>query len=268
MCNILFFGTFHLKASTEEFLFTLLWTAESIARPTWRNLNGTFESWAYRNALGRRLANLEHKRFLEQRPTSDTSRVYRLTSEGRRIALGGGDPPERWERLWDGHWRVLMFDLPVKASALRAQLRRFLLQHRFGYLQQSVWITPDGLAEVQAKLQDLPADVESLTLFDGRPCGGESDAALVRGAWDFPAINALYERHRTIVGECPDLPSRHRGPGPRFWAWAQRERDAWKAAVRKDPLLPRGLLPADYLGGRSWEVRKQLLYRLAEGFRH
>lgn len=257
-----------MKASTEEFLFTLLWTADSISRPTWRNLNETFESWAYRNGLGRRLANLEQKRFLERRPASDTSRVYRLTTEGRRMALGGGDPPDRWDRAWDGHWRIMVFDLPERASALRAKLRRFLLQHRFGYLQQSVWITPDGLGEVQLKLRDVPADVESLTLFDGRPCGGEPDAALVGGAWDFPAINTLYQRHRTIVGECPDLPSRRRHPGPRFRAWAEREREAWKVAVNKDPLLPRVLLPADYLGCRSWEARKQLLNRLAEGFKH
>ena len=257
-----------MKDSTEEFLFTLLWTADSISRPTWRNLNETFESWAYRNGLGRRLAKLEQKRFLELRPASDTTRVHRLTTEGRRMALGGSDPPERWDRFWDGHWRIMMFDLPVRASALRARLRRFLLQHSFGYLQQSVWITPDGLEEVQLKLQDVPADVESLTLFDGQPCGGESDAALVRGAWDFPAINTLYQRHRTIVGECPDLPSRRRQPGPQFRAWAQREREAWKLALNKDPLLPRVLLPADYLGRRSWEARKQLLSRLAESFRH
>ena len=257
-----------MRASTEEFLYTLLWTADSILQPTWRNLNETFESWAYRNALGRRLETLERTKLLERKSTFDTSRVYRLTAEGRRMALGGGDPQERWERHWDGYWRVVMFDLPVRASALRIQLRRFLLQHRFGYLQQSVWITPDGLEEVQQKLEGLPADAESLTLFDGRPCGGESDAALVRGAWDFPAINTLYERHRMIVGECPDLPSRRTHPGPRFWAWARREREAWKAAVHEDPLLPLGLLPAEYFGRRSWEARKQLFSRLALGFRH
>ena len=171
-----------MRASTEEFLYTLVWTADSILQPTWRNLNETFESWAYRNALGRRLEILERSKLLERKSPSDTCRVYRLTAEGRRMALGGGDPQERWERHWDGHWRIVMFDLPIWASALRTQLRRFLLQHRFGYLQQSVWITPDGLEEVQQKLEGLPADVESLTLFDGRPCGGESDAALVRGA--------------------------------------------------------------------------------------
>ena len=48
---------------------------------------------------------------------------------------------------------------------------------------------------------------------------------------------------------------------------ARREREAWKAAVHKDPLLPRVLLPAEYLGRRSWEARKQLFSRLALDFR-
>jgi phenylacetic acid degradation operon negative regulatory protein len=256
-----------MKASTEEFLYVLLWAADSTLRPTWRNLDDTFESWAYRNGLGRRLEILERQKFLERQPTSDMSRVYRLTAEGRRTALGGCDPSDRWERKWDGYWRMVLFDLPVKASALRVSMRRFLLRHGFGYLQQSVWITPDSLKEIHRQLRKMPTNVESLTLFEGQPCGGESDAAIVRGAWDFPAINALYARHQAIVNECPEAPSPRMPPGPKFWAWARREREAWKAALSKDPLLPRVLLPAEYLGRRSWEARKDLFNRFQREFR-
>lgn len=256
-----------MKASTEEFLYVLLWAADSFLRPTWRNLDDTFESWAYRNGLARRLAILERQKFLERRPSSDLSRVYRLTAEGRRAALGGCDPLERWERKWDGRWRMVLFDLPVNASALRVSMRRFLLQHGFGYLQQSVWVTPDSLEETRRWLRKLPANVESLTLFEGQPCGGESDAAIVRGAWDFSVINDRYKQHQAILGDCDELPSGRMPPGPRFWAWARREREAWKAALRSDPLLPRVLLPAEYLGRRSWEARKELFHRFCREFR-
>lgn len=256
-----------MKAATEEFLYVLLWAADSVLRPTWRNLDDTFESWAYRNGLARRLEILEQQKFLERRPASDLSRVYRLTAEGRRAALGGCDPVERWERKWDGRWRMVLFDLPVDASALRVSMRRFLLQHGFGYLQQSVWITPDSLEETRRWLKKLPTDVESLTLFEGQPCGGESDAAMVRGAWDFSAINARYERHQGILSECDELPSFRMPPGPRFWSWARREREAWKSALRSDPLLPRVLLPSGYLGRRAWEARRELLDRFGREFR-
>ena len=145
-------------------------------------------------------------------------------------------------------------------------MRRHLLRHRFGYLQQSVWVTPDSLEEVHRQMRSMPADVESLILFEGEPCGGESDAAIVLGAWDFSAINAFYEKHEAILSECPEAPSQRTPPGFRFRTWAQRERKAWKAALRKDPLLPRVLLPAEYLGRRSWEARKELFSRLHREF--
>jgi DNA-binding transcriptional regulator PaaX len=162
---------------------------------------------------------------------------------------------------------MVLFDLPVRASALRAKMRRHLLRHRFGYLQQSVWVTPDSLEEVHQRLRSMPTDVESLILFQGEPCGGESDAAIVSGAWDFAAINALYERHEAILRECPEAPSPSAPPGPRFWTWARGEREAWKAALRKDPLLPRVLLPVEYLGRHSWKARKELFCRFHREFR-
>ena len=255
---------FHLvKSTTEEFLYFLLWTAESFLRPTWCNLDETFESWAYRNRLGRRLAVLERDKLIERTPAG---RVCRLTAEGRRLALGGRDPLRRWERPWDGRWRLVLFDLPVNATATRSALRRFLLRHSFGYLQQSVWITPDGLAEVRRLLRKLPADVESLMLMEGRPCGGESDAAIVRGAWDFPRINGLYEQHQAVLRDRPEIPTRHTPPTPEFRAWARCEREVWKAAVRRDPLLPRALLPPAYRGREAWAARRRLFRQLHDRF--
>ena len=256
-----------MKASTEEFLYILLWTADSVLRPTWRNLDESFESWAYRNGLGRRLEALERQKLVERQQVPDMSRVYRLTAEGRRAALGGCDPTERWARPWDGRWRLVLFDLPFNASRLRAKMRRHLLRHRFGYLQQSVWVTPDSLQEVHRQLRGKSVDVESLILFEGEPCGGESDGAIVRGAWNFAAINALYAGHEAILSECPEAPSSHVPPSSRFWIWARREREAWKAALCRDPLLPQVLLPAEYRGRRSWEARKELLGWLHRGFR-
>ena len=251
-----------MKNSTEEFLFFLLWVADSFLRPSWRNVDESFESWAYRSGFGRAVTRLEQQRFLELQQTTDLRRVYRLTAEGRRTALGGRDPVEHWERHWDGRWRLVVFDLPVRKSGLRTRLRRYFERHGYGHLQQSVWITPDPLDEAHRHLVRLPADAGSLILFEGGLCGKESDAVLVDAAWDFAAINARYEQHRAVVGECPGAPPPG-GPFAAFWAWARRERAAWDAAVGKDPLLPRALLPADYGGVRSWELRSRAFHRFA-----
>src|SRR5438552_9324369 len=113
-----------MKAKTEELLYLLFWNCDMLARPTFRNLTDSFESWAYRNGLGRQLAVLERQKFLESRSadgdySSAVDRVLRLTEAGRLHVLGGRDPETRWRRRWDGRWRIVLFDLPNAQSKLR-----------------------------------------------------------------------------------------------------------------------------------------------------
>jgi hypothetical protein len=116
-------------------------------------------------------------------------RIYRLTAQGRLHVLGGRDPEQRWARHWDGQWRIVLFDLPVGRSAHRVRLWRYLRNRGFGYLQNSMWITPDPLKEEHGILTGGKIDVESLILLQARPCAGESDEQIVAGAWDFERIN-------------------------------------------------------------------------------
>ena len=55
-----------------------------------------------------------------------------------------------WNRTWDGKWRLILFDVPLGRDTQRNRLRRYLRNKGFGYLQNSVWITPDSLANERA----------------------------------------------------------------------------------------------------------------------
>src|SRR5690348_16092378 len=55
-----------MRAKTEEFLNLLLWSADLLARPTFRNLTDSYEGWAYRNGLLRQAAKLERQHLLER----------------------------------------------------------------------------------------------------------------------------------------------------------------------------------------------------------
>jgi phenylacetic acid degradation operon negative regulatory protein len=186
-----------MRASTEEFLYFLLWNADTLMNPTWRNLNDGFEAWAWRHDLGRRIAELEKLKLLESNPGLDCRRIVRLTESGRRMALGGRDPLESWRRSWDGRWRMIVFDIPVFKGALRAHMWRYLRSHAFGYLQDSVWITPDSLDAVRAVISSDAPNAEALMLFEGSPCGGETNECVVKGAWNFEEVNRCY--HRVIA---------------------------------------------------------------------
>ena len=212
-----------IKPQTEEFLNFLLWSAETVARPTFRNLTDSYERWAYRNNLMRQVSTLEDQQLIERDPVAPDDRMYRLTWQGRLHALGGRDPRARWAREWDGRWRLVLFDVPITQNSHRKQLRRYLRDKGFGCLQNSVWITPDSLEEERRILVSGKINVESLVLLEARACAGESDAEIVAGA--------IQDHDRgLIVGE-----------------------------TTFDPLLPEKILPPGYLGQQVWRRRIKAL---------
>ena len=255
-----------MRASTEEFLYVLWFTADTFLRPSWCNVLGPdFDGWAWRNGLTRRLAQLEQQKLLESHPGggSTSERIVRLTEAGQLAALGGRDPVARWARPWDGRWRLILFDLPLDAKALRIKLHRLLRARHFGYLQGNVWLTPDSVEDLRTIVGNTSVDPEGFIVFEGRPATGESDTAIVTGAWDFAEINRRYERHLDFLRTAPRTVNAGAAGRKRLHTWAQLEHAAWKHAVTLDPLLPLTLLPADYRGRAAWTARCDALVSLA-----
>jgi phenylacetic acid degradation operon negative regulatory protein len=248
-----------MRPRTEELLYLLLWSAEKLMRPTFRNLTDSYEGWAYRNGLFRQVAKLEQQNILERNPASPDDRLYRLTRRGWLHALGGRDPQAQWAREWDGRWRLVLFDVPTAQNSHRVRLRRYLRSKCFGYLQNSAWITPDPLDEERQILIGGQVNVESLILLEAKPTSGETDTEIVAGAWDFERINRLYTRQMQILEERPRAALQSKGAAKVLLRWAAMEREAWLDAVQHDPLLPERILPFDYLGRRAWQRRVEVL---------
>ena len=251
-----------MNAKTEELLYFLLWSAEALTQPTFRNLNASYESWAYRRGFVRQIARLEKRRLVEGRVDSG-ARIYRLTESGCLRALGGRDPTAQWSRPWDGRWRLVLFDLPITQNSARARLRRNLRDKGFGCMQKSVWITPDKLDQEVELLGGRKVDVKGLTLFEAIPCSGESNADIVSGAWDFDRINHFYEKHQVILSKRP-TGKNAKAHLTVLRRWAATERTAWLQAVTADPLLPQELLPAKYLGRQAWQQRIRVLGKVRQ----
>jgi len=256
-----------MQPKTAEFLNFLLWSVDKLTRPTFRNLTDSYEAWAYRGGLMRQVAKLEAERWIERDPKSPGDRLYRLTETGRLHALGGRDPETQWSRSWDGQWRLVLFDIPMDRHIQRGRLRRYLRNRRFGYLQGSVWVTPDPLHGEREALAGGKIDVESLLLLEARPCAGEVDDQIVSGAWDFDAINRRYARHLKCLDLRPEPTLNTDNAARAFQRWAAEERAAWQASVEIDPLLPKRLLPEDYLGCQSWQRRVESLQQAGRQLR-
>ncbi len=249
-----------MHAKTEEFLNVLFWSATVLSRPSFRNLTDSYETWAYRNGLLRQIQALEKRKWIERNKTAaPDDRVYRLTAQGRLQVLGGRDPQERWAREWDGHWRLVLFEIPTGHDAQRLRLYRYLRDKGYGHLQKSVWITPDPLEEENAILAGGKINAGTLALFKGQPCGEESDVELAGRAWDFAEINRRYAHHLKILDARPAGALDNEKAALALQDWAGKEREAWQKAMIADPLLPERILPADYLGKKSWSRRMEVL---------
>ncbi len=261
-----------VRAKTEEFLYFLLWTCETLWRPTFRNLTSSFEGWAYRNGFLHALAELERRKLIESwapagAPGNSPLRVRRLTEAGRLHALGGRDPEACWKRPWNGRWHLVVYDLPAAEGTARNRLRNVLRSRGFGWLQNSVWISPHPLPGQEALVAGAGVDVESLLFLEARPSGGESNEEVVAGAWDFEAINRRYARHLKVLATCPQEPLTTEAAARALREWTRQERGAWNVAVAEDPLLPECLLPKGYLGRQAWMCRMTTLGEAAARMR-
>jgi phenylacetic acid degradation operon negative regulatory protein len=252
-----------MKARTELILYQCLWMVDTMMRPTWRNMTGSFEEWAYHNGFLRQMQALERQGWLESREGSDgTERVYRLTRKGYLRALGGCDPAERWNRGWDGKWRMVVFDLPEKQRGLRNELRKQLRTARFGGLQGSVWISPDPVHVIGEQLKKLASSCGVMTFFEGMTCCGESASELVAAAWDFEKIHDSYQDYMAFLKQVP----RTERPRSRdnLLEWGCREKQLWSLCLEADPLLPRELWLGGYPGEKAWKARVQVLRRVGK----
>jgi phenylacetic acid degradation operon negative regulatory protein len=213
------------------------------------------------NLLQRKLARLEAAGAITILPGGPLDqRILRLTDGGRLRLLGGVNPEVEWGRRWDGVWRIVAFDIPESALALRTRLRRRLRDFRFGWLQKSVWISPHPVDAFHQVLGETGIAPESLSYFEAKPAGGESTAALVNGAWDFTRLLEDYTAYHEILRRRPEWPA---STATDWFHWLEAEHQAWCRIARRDPFLPRELQPPDYPGQAAWAERCEALRAFA-----
>lgn len=251
------------KTKAADILVLLLWGLDRLLNPSPARILESFEAWNYRNRLRPQLRLLERAKFLE-REKANRSGAFQLTEKGRLAALGGVDPEQRWRRPWDGQWRLLLFDLRSERHKARVRLWRWLRLQRFGYLQNSVWITPDVFDVNIVPLNEETLDAEMCAVMNAQPGSGLSHAAIVSGAWDFTEINRLYRTHLEVLEDAEGFTQSGRPNSASLRKWLAEERLAWLAASTADPFLPDALLPDGYLGRQAWQKRRSVISRLTQ----
>lgn len=251
-----------MKASTELLLWHMLYIGQTLFRPSYMHAGEGFEGWAYRTGVLRQIQRLEAEKYLERLPGGRRDRIYRLTPKGRMAALGGKDPEEHWGRDWDGRWRLITFDLPMKPVGPRKRLRKVLAEYGLGCLQGSVWISPHSLEPLRKQLRWGDRHPASLLLFEGRTVGSEKPAEVVKEAWNFERIQEGWTKYTEVLGKGKKFLKINFLVSEEFREWTMEEQQACKEALAMDPLLPAELLPKGYSGRRTWKKRLRFWEKL------
>ncbi|MBI5732512.1 hypothetical protein HY967_00945 [Candidatus Jorgensenbacteria bacterium] len=86
------------------------------------------------------------KRLIDRGCIIRKSGQLHLTGEGIRLFQRYGNFAST-ETSWDGRWRLIGFDVPVRHNLKRDQLRTLLKEFNFYPLQKSIWVCPTHIAE-------------------------------------------------------------------------------------------------------------------------
>jgi len=133
-------------------------------------------------------------------------------------------------RDWDGTWTTVIVTAVGADARTRGALRTALQDNRFGELREGVWMRPDTLDPLLPAL--IRGRVRVLHAADDNP------AELARRLWDLRGWSKTGHRllrEMTAVNDVPD----------QFAVAAAMVRH-----LLADPVLPAGLLPADWPGDR------------------
>ncbi|MCX6816269.1 MAG: CRISPR-associated endonuclease Cas2 [Candidatus Beckwithbacteria bacterium] len=237
----LFIGGEGAKAYLTGKLF--LWTPPKYSRKKYRLLvarlvrEGSVQQAIIEGKVNFRLTEIGKKQLLKSYPVLNPP-------------VGEAGP----QRIWDGFWRIVIFDIPEDKRLLRDKLRRYLLKLGFGELQNSTYVSAyDYQKEFLSWLKTNGLEKNVLLLESKQKYLGEPKL-LAEKVWGLGKLNSGYkeivDRLTTRFG-IKDESRREE-----FLKKIYRD---WLEVFLRDPGLPIELL------GEDWQGEKAKKYVLRSG---
>jgi phenylacetic acid degradation operon negative regulatory protein len=193
---------------------------------------------------------------------------YRLTDVGKRRFAEAtrriyASSPERWA----GSWTLLL--VPFNGTA-RDKVREELRWLGFGQVSQGLLAHPTrSVPEVRAQLADLESSTAGIAIFQAQSGDLDADRRLAASGWD---LNELSRDYAAFVRSFAPVLDALRTQGA---VESSEVEPAGEEAERafvirtllvheyrkihlRDPLLPRDLLPANWIGNEAYELCRAL----------
>ncbi|QGZ47620.1 PaaX family transcriptional regulator [Streptomyces sp. QHH-9511] len=182
---------------------------------------------------------------------------YRLTREAAVDLWNGGGSIATFTTQpdsWDGWWTLVAFSVPEHASTRRRALRTALRWRGYTPLYDAVWASPHPLtSKGRAELADLA--LGAVSVFRARQVDLETEANRNPvEAWDLPGIADQYQIFIRRWSSLLPLISAGGVTGAAAVRARTEAMNTYRHFPVLDPLLPIGLLPADWPRSRARAV--------------
>jgi phenylacetic acid degradation operon negative regulatory protein len=208
---------------------------------------------------------LRRLHYLDYQPPSIQRQLSRMTQIGdlekvikngkphlRLTAVGNERLKENvslfaWqERKWDGWWRLVIFDIKEEKRYRRDWLRRKLESLGFGQWQKSVYVSPHDLMDEVNRFLDVRKLTPMVACLMSKQNSLKKDRDLAYRAWN---LDRLWDEYSDFINRWTDDPS-----GEMIELWAQ-----YQDLIKKDPFLPKKLLPDRWPAWEAYQVYKQTM---------
>jgi phenylacetic acid degradation operon negative regulatory protein len=147
---------------------------------------------------------------------------------------------------WDGNWYLVNYDIPEKLRLKREILRENIKILGFGKLQNSVWISPyNFLGDVEKIVKELKL-TSYVILAISNKVGREESKILAEKVW---RVSEIEKEYREFIFEC--------GQKKDVSPWEAFIR--YQSILRRDPRLPRELLPEDWPAEEAYELYQKIM---------
>lgn len=211
---------------------------------------------AYSNATSRLH---KHGLIIKRSQSGKTPRLL-LSEAGKNSLQDYFSPEKKWKQKWNNIWYLLVYDVPEVDRKYRNVLRQFLKRLHMGCLQQSVWVTPH---DIRPDFDDLATAANIGTfayLFESRTVLGLSNRQIICDAWDFDHLYSIQELYCSVMEQNITHLKTQAFNAKELAELIQIALNAYHSAFAEDPLLPKTLHPADYLGIKVLATHRSLFH--------
>ena len=172
-----------------------------------------------------------------ERITEKGEAKFKLTEKGRDKLVGLYPVALLANRDWDGKWRLVIFDIAEVKRNRRDRLRKSLRRLGLGMMQESVWVTPYDLGESLRSTLLKEGFREEVIVLEAVRLFGEDEKNLALKIWGLEELNQDYQEW-LVRAERFDFP---------------REEliNQFLEILKKDPILPKNLLPENWTGEKA-----------------